>query len=541
MSAGDGSMSGRADGPVQTSDPREELVHRVVTSSTFEKSPKLRAFLHYVCRCAIENEPAAATEQQIGIHVFSRSPGYNPNEDNIVRSQARLLRLKLEHHFAHEGKDEPTVITIPKGRYLPAFEKRFDSSTVQTSGSMVRPGAEPPEKRQLALFVIPTLILVVAFIWLVVTSSRPSESPPAAPADGRSRSETAAVAPSTRGNSAVAPPVAAEVRIAAGSSGDPFTDVWGRRWESDQFYRGGVAKPGPREIFPPVPDATLFRTMREGASVDSMAPPAQSEFRYEIPVPPGIYELRLYFADPLRLVGPGAQQDAQNMRHFNVNANGRQLLSGFDVIADAGLVPVDIRAFKDISPAADGKVHLEFIPSPERPFVNAIELTPGTPGRMKPIRIAVRNSAFVDSGGTAWSADNYYVGGRTAGYANPEGAPQVDALYTDERFGNFTYAIPVPSGSYTVRLHFLESFFSPVTAPSGICRGAGCRVFDVTCNGVELLRDFDIYQAAGGAFRPVVRTFPHLRPNGQGKLVLSFSPKVNYAEVRAIEVIDEAK
>jgi hypothetical protein len=39
----------------------------------------------------------------------------------------------------------------------------------------------------------------------------------------------------------------------------------------------------------------------------------------------------------------------------------------------------------------------------------------------------------------------------------------------------------------------------------------------------------------------VSREFHGLYPNGQGKLLLAFSPKVNYAEVRAIEVIDEAK
>jgi hypothetical protein len=37
----------------------------------------------------------------------------------------------------------------------------------------------------------------------------------------------------------------------------------------------------------------------------------------------------------------------------------------------------------------------------------------------------------------------------------------------------------------------------------------------------------------------VVRTFRHLRPNGQGKLLLSFSPVNNYATVRAIEVVPE--
>jgi hypothetical protein len=139
-----------------------------------------------------------------------------------------------------------------------------------------------------------------------------------------------------------------------------------------------------------------------------------------------------------------------------------------------------------------------------------------------------------------WSGDNFFINGRTGESQSPETGPDFPALYSDERYGNFGYAIPAPPGSYTVKLHFAETFFNP-SAPALLCHGTGCRVFDVTCNGVALLRDFDILQAAGGAFRPVVRAFHGLHPNGQGKLLLSFSPSVNYAEVRAIEVLDEAK
>jgi hypothetical protein len=172
--------------------------------------------------------------------------------------------------------------------------------------------------------------------------------------------------------------------------------------------------------------------------------------------------------------------------------------------------------------------------------VSALELTPGTPGRLKPIRLAAQQSGLVDADGTRWSGDDYFIEGRTIVYRNRDTGPKVPALYTGERHGNFSYAIPVAPGSYTVKLHFLESFFSPLIPAAG-CRGAGCRVFDVTCNGVLLLQDFDILQAAAGPFRPIVREFHGLHPNGQGKLLLSFSPKVNYAEVRAIEVIDEAR
>jgi hypothetical protein len=253
-----------------------------------------------------------------------------------------------------------------------------------------------------------------------------------------------------------------------------------------------------------------------------------------------VYELRLYFADPIRDTDAETGQDAQNTRHFQINANGKVLLLGYDPVSGAGQAPADIRVFRDISPAADGKVHLEFVAGPERPFLSALELSPGIPGKMKPIRISAQRSDFVDAAGVRWSGDNYFISGRTGVQDDSVGAPKLPGLYRNERFGNFGYAIPVAPGSYTVKLHFAESFFSPLL-PAGTCNGAGCRVFDVTCNGVALLPNFDVFQAAGGAFRPVVRTFTGLRPNGQGKLVLSFSPKVNYAEVRAIEVLDEAK
>src|SRR5208283_2458873 len=110
--------------PFERGNRRQDVIERVASSATFQRSPRLRAFLQYVCRCALNDQPEAATEQQIGIHVFDRPPGYNPSEDNIVRSQARLLRWKLEQHFASDGKDEPLIITIPKGQYLPVFEER---------------------------------------------------------------------------------------------------------------------------------------------------------------------------------------------------------------------------------------------------------------------------------------------------------------------------------------------------------------------------------------------------------------------------------
>ena len=127
----------------QVDDDRSELVRRVAASSTFEKSTRLRAFLVHVCRCALENRPEAATEHQIAIHVYDRTSGYNPNEDNIVRSQARLLRMKLDHYFATDGLDEPVIISIPKGRYLPVFTDRPDRASPVNGNASAKPGRPP--------------------------------------------------------------------------------------------------------------------------------------------------------------------------------------------------------------------------------------------------------------------------------------------------------------------------------------------------------------------------------------------------------------
>ncbi|HUA58995.1 MAG TPA: malectin domain-containing carbohydrate-binding protein [Verrucomicrobiae bacterium] len=532
--------------PAEAVRSREELVRRVASSGTFEKSLRLRAFFLYVCQCALDNQKEAATEQQIGIHVYDRQPGYNPNEDNIVRSQARLLRMKLEHYFANEGKEEPVIISIPKGRYLPLFEPRTEEPVVLPRGPVAVPGKP---RRLLQLMVGVAVLFGVVILWLgylLVRSKSPSLLPSGPAATSASASSVSRPAQSEvnrlAGTQPVAPtPGAGEIRIAAGHTQSPYTDAWGRRWEADRYYDGGVAQPGPRHFFPPVADEGPVRTMRTALSADLTAPEAQRQFRYDIPAHPGAYELRLFFADPLRQPDSDQKEDAQNTRHFHVNLNGHPLLVDFDPIADAGSAAMDVRVFRDVYPDTDGKIHLEFLTSWGNPaFVSAIELTPGTPGKLKPIRIVAHKSDLVDDHGEHWSADNYFIEGRTLLYGNSATGPKVPTLYTGERHGNFSYAIPVAPGSYTVRLHFLEAFFSPLI-PAASCRGAGCRVFDVSCNGVLLLQDFDIFQTAGGAFRPVVREFHGLHPNGQGKLLLSFSPKVDYAEVRAIEVIDEAK
>jgi hypothetical protein len=100
------------------------LIERVLASSQFRGSLRLREFLLYIADCTLKGTPESSTEQQIGVNVFHRPPGYNSSEDSIVRTHARLLRQKLAEYFATEGAAEPTIIEVPKGHYLPSFRLR---------------------------------------------------------------------------------------------------------------------------------------------------------------------------------------------------------------------------------------------------------------------------------------------------------------------------------------------------------------------------------------------------------------------------------
>ena len=125
------------------SDPKSALIERVISSSQFRSSLRLREFLLYIADCALKGTPEAATEQQIGVHIFHRPPGYNSSEDSIVRTHARLLRQRLAEYFSTEGAAEPTIIEVPKGHYLPTFRLRQSEPIPAPFPLHAEPAASP--------------------------------------------------------------------------------------------------------------------------------------------------------------------------------------------------------------------------------------------------------------------------------------------------------------------------------------------------------------------------------------------------------------
>jgi len=79
--------------PVPDTDEWWQATRKAASSVTFQRSPRLRELLVYICDKAIQNRPEDLREQQIGCAIFGRKPDYSPGEDNIVRVEMRQLRI----------------------------------------------------------------------------------------------------------------------------------------------------------------------------------------------------------------------------------------------------------------------------------------------------------------------------------------------------------------------------------------------------------------------------------------------------------------
>jgi hypothetical protein len=505
---------------------RSEL-KEVLSSKTFARSQRLVRLLEYISERHFAGQDEQVCEYTIATEVLGRPNDFDPAEDAISRVEIHRLRKKLRDYYATEGAGRPVKIVVPPGMYTPVFLQKNGMATVPLNGRHLAEARKPAEpespraqeiltqpvpalgrnNRWLFFAAVPLLALAVLAVTLWIPKAHPAAAlpPHIAPAPA-------------------AVPIENAIRIIAGYDRPTYIDRDGRTWQGDRFYEGGGPWPGPlHQFIARTSDPALYEAGRYGV------------YAYNIPLKPGNYELKLHFLE--RVYGPGLETGGgENSRVMDVTANGQMLLKDFDIVSDAGGPEIaDIRVFKDIEPGPDGYLRLGFHAKRERPFINAIEIEPAPPHKINPIRIVTQNNSVTDSNGQVWMADTYYMGGQPSSHwKGVLGTPDPD-LFNNERYGHFSYAIPVANGSYTVNLYFAETYWGPNNAGGG---GAGQRVFNVFCNGLALLYDFDILKEAGSD-QALVKRFRGLRPNPQGKLLLDFVPAINYASVFALEVLDE--
>jgi hypothetical protein len=535
---------------VSTDEATAEL-EAVLLSPGFARSPRLASLLRYLCTKYLSGEADQIKEYNIGVEVLGRPPGFDPSNDAGARVEVHRLRRRLQEYYEHEGAFRKLRIVIPIGHYIPAF---VPNPAVQPATAAVEPEPEllpvpapiEPEEviarpsngnsaaavtatpetnrfrpKYLGAVGLLAALVLAGGVWELLRASRKAET--AHPAAVQHDSAVVgSIAPVTHRPAVL--PQGGVVRFACGRK-SAYTDRSGQTWSADNYFEGGAAVETPAPFLARAFDPKLFQNARQG------------DFTYRIPLTKGIYELRLHFVEtvygPATVAGGG-----EYSRTFDVVANGRPILTRFDIYSDAnGTNVADTRVFKDISPGSDGFLNLEFHSQRAPALVNGIELIPAEEHLLNPLRIVAQENFLTDKEGTVWIPDNYVTGGLLSGHAGQVTGVRDPEVYERERFGHFEYALPVDTGKYALSLHFAEKYWGAGNQGGG---GEGNRLFDVFCNGVVLLRNFDILKEAG-PLRGLVKTFHGLTPNAQGKLVVTFVPVRDYASIYALEVVDETR
>lgn len=508
---------------------RAEL-RAVLQSSLFARSPTLTHLLSYLCEKTFAGETDQIKEYSVAVDVFDRQDSFDQDTDSIVRVQANRLRKRLAEYYAADGAAHVLHIAIPVGQYVPQFQRVIAPAQADVTpktisdAAVVATGVSNDGSKAYWVLVAAAVclagLLTTAFFL------------------GRRRAPQASVYPSDTQESpflqpepSIGLPVGEEVHILAGSS-RKYVDHAGKLWNPDVYFSGGTVVAGTVQHIWRTQDPIIYRNSRQG------------DFSYNIPLKAGTYELRLHFAETL--YGPeNSGGGGEGSRAMTIAINGQPALQDFDVLADAaGERTAEIRVFHDILPASDGQLHLGFSSGKSgSAMLSAIEILPGVPGQIRPVRILARDVPYYSNDSRWWSPDIYFKGGQISSSQEPAEGTDDPEFYETERWGHFSYAIPVSPGRYTVTLHFIEHHaadsYDRVTLAAGRSgSGTQDRVFNVFCNGKTVIAGLDIVKQAGEN-RPLVKKIKGLEPNAQGKLLLEFVPVTRYATVTAIEVVAE--
>jgi hypothetical protein len=489
---------------------KEEL-NWLLTSGVLGRSNHLARMLTFICEKHFKDQDDQVKEYTIAVEALGRRSDFDPQTDTIVRVTAHSLRKRLQEIYQNGGADRPVHILIPPGHYVPSFIHKAanfkpDGHDVATAitpyPAQIELRSEPPaigpsRGRKYWGIVVAAFVLVFGAaigLFLFARQSAP-----------KTADALAAASP------APLPVPKNTIRALMGKARKTYVDRSGNTWATGKYCTGDNIT---------VPNQRIDGTEDPYLYLSGIRGMAHCVF----PVKPGMYELHFHFAETSDL------QAATRRAVLSINAGADVIVDVVDNAGGDGIATSYV--VSGIHPENDGAIHIDY--TSEVSLLNAVEILPSPSEALLPIRITASPTAILDSSNQLWLSDRYFSGGR------PGRLPHLvkelrQGIYGSDRVGRFRYTLPVlPNKKYRLSLFFSEPWFGQHNGSTG---GVGSRIFDVSCNGSLLMKNFDI-MAEGGS-NPVVKTFDNVEATPQGKIELYFMPVVNYPLLNAIEVVPE--
>jgi hypothetical protein len=144
-------------------------------------------------------------------------------------------------------------------------------------------------------------------------------------------------------------------------------------------------------------------------------------------------------------------------------------------------------------------------------------------------------TTYTDTGGNTWLADVNFKNGLTQSFPTRTITGTTDQpLFRDHRYGSsatapWSYTIPMPNGTYDIKLYFVELTKTAI----------GQRVFSIDCNATALnpdISNLDIFKESGGANKALVKTLVDI-PILNSSVTLKSIVGTDLPEIAAIEFV----
>lgn len=119
---------------IDTKEVREQL-ERILDFKAFAHADRQSNFLRYIVEKLLAGKDTDLNQFSIGIDVFDRGQDFDPATDAIVRVEAGRLRSRIADYYATNGKNDPILIELPKGGYVPVVSARLKRDPDQNAHS----------------------------------------------------------------------------------------------------------------------------------------------------------------------------------------------------------------------------------------------------------------------------------------------------------------------------------------------------------------------------------------------------------------------
>ncbi len=102
----------------------EHQLLKILNSQYFKSAHQIQKFLAYVVHKTIAGQQQKLKQYTIAVEGLELPTNFDSDNNPVIRIIAGRVREKLKKYYDKEGENDPLVISVPKGSYIPSFAKK---------------------------------------------------------------------------------------------------------------------------------------------------------------------------------------------------------------------------------------------------------------------------------------------------------------------------------------------------------------------------------------------------------------------------------